>query len=195
MQGKRMIAKQKACRLMLRCIQVSTSLKSDLQMADLGFLLLETVVRETRWLLIQIPRDWFQLQQNSSFLLLYERNSKMIPAVSDVSVGSGCENAHHNKKDKISFFLNQIQKVLVKYKIFKTVVYEWLRPMWKIGFHYSVFLWGEVCVFNFLYAYSLSNKWQCSYEVWVQVLETCFSVFLFERSTHRHICFLEISLS
>ena len=33
-QGKYVIFKQKACRLMLRCIQVSTSLKSNLQIAD-----------------------------------------------------------------------------------------------------------------------------------------------------------------
>lgn len=162
MQDKWMIFKQKACRLMLRCIQVSTSLKSDLQMADLGFLLLETVVRETQWLLIQIPGDWFQLQQNSSFLLLYERNSKMVPALRCLRRQWVWKCTSKQTKARFLFFLNQIQKVLVKYKIFKTVVYEWLRPMWKIGFYYSVFIWGEVCVLNFLYAYSLLNKWQCS---------------------------------
>lgn len=87
-QSKWMVFKQKACMLTLmhkaHVFRVSTSLKSNLQMADLGFLLLKTVVKETQWLLIQIPRDWFQQQQNSSFLLLYGIYSKMVPALSDV---------------------------------------------------------------------------------------------------------------
>lgn len=106
---------------MLWYIWVSTSLKSDLQMADSGFLLLKTLVRETQWLVIHMPRDWFQQQQNSSSFYYMEDTlswflypaAAAVPALSGVSLGNGCENAHYynQKQDFFLFFLNRIKKV------------------------------------------------------------------------------------